>query len=344
MSQEGGKIIGQGSYGCVFSSPLLCKNKAAISKGRLGKISEVGDIKREIQAAIDLKDVAPEFFVLPDTKSLCIPAPLAQQTEPDIDKCEPLERIDRKQMLQYEMRFGGQSVKVVSSNPRTPFSFLSFMDQLLQIGATLVVNRYVHGDFHMKNVLVDNGAVRLIDFGRSFSATRISQEMIDQGWTSYAPDFSYEPPDMSLVISVHEEVDLEKCIKDMYEQKSSMIQMERVLGVSRKDQLEELVQFWNGSKSALAADWVSYWKTYWPTFDAWSIGAILVELLRTRLLSHEFVQGEWTKKEIIEGVIKGLLHSSPRKRLDCLEALALFNPLHPIVTGAGAKWLAAKRH
>jgi len=344
--QEGGKIIGQGSYGCVFSPPLLCKNRDAIAKGqRIGKISAVSDIKKEIQAAVDLQGKPfSEFFILPDTKSLCIPSPLDKQVEPDIDKCEALSRIDVNKMLHYEMRFGGQAVKVVSSNPQIHFSFLDFMDKLLQVGATLIVNRYVHNDFHMRNVLLDNSKIHLIDFGRSFSATRISQEMLDGNWTDYSPDFSYESPDMSLVISMHEKVDLERCIKDMYDTKSSMISLERVLGVSRKDQLLELVQFWNSSKAAQKNDWVSYWKTYWPVIDAWAIGAILIELLKSRLVSQEFIQGDWARhQEVIEGVIKGLLHSSPRKRIDCMEALALFNPMHPLVTGLGAKWLAAKR-
>ena len=345
MNQEGGKIIGKGSYGCVFSPPLLCKNRDAISKGQLGKISAILDIKKEIQAAVDLKDKPySEFFVLPDTNSLCVPAPLNQQVEPDIDKCEPFERISPKDMLHYEMRFGGQTVRVVSSNPQFHFSFLDFMDQILQVGAALIVNRYVHNDLHTANVLLNKGAIQLIDFGRSFSATRITKEMLDGNWTSYGPDFTYEPPDMSLAIALHENVDLEKCIKDMHDQKLSMISLERVLGVSRRDQLLELIQFWNTSKAAQGKDWIAYWKSYWPTIDAWAIGAILIDILKSRLVSQEFVQGDWAKhQEIIEGVIKGLLHSSPRKRLDCMEALALFNPMHPLVTGLGAKWLAAKR-
>jgi len=346
MTQEGGKIIGQGSYGCVFSSPLLCKNKAAIAKGhRLGKVSKVDDIKNEVQAAIDLKGKPySELFILPDTNSICVPAPFDQQVEPDIDKCEPFERIDPKQLLQYEMPFGGQTIRIVSSTPQASFSFVTFMGQLLEVGAALIVNRYVHNDFHTKNVLLDKGAMHLIDFGKSFSVTRITNEMLDERWTSYGPEFAYEAPDMSLVIALHEKVDLEKCIKDMHDTKTSMISMERVLGVSRKDQLLELIKFWNSSKAAQKNDWVAYWKSYWPTIDAWAIGAILIDILKSRLSSPEFVQGGWAKhQEVIEGVIKGLLHSSPRKRLDCLEALALFNPMHPLVTGLGAKWLAAKR-
>jgi hypothetical protein len=50
---EGGALIGQGTFGCVFSKPLLCKSKKPF-KGKatnVGKISEAIDIENEILAA-----------------------------------------------------------------------------------------------------------------------------------------------------------------------------------------------------------------------------------------------------------------------------------------------------
>jgi hypothetical protein len=147
---------------------------------------------------------------------------------------------------------------------------------------------------------------------------------------------------MSFVISTHENIPVAQCIEDMKSQKSSMINLERVLGVSRDKQIIELLDFWETSKAVGARDWLAYWKMYWYTFDAWAIGAILIELLRIRLLSKEFDE-EWSKRrEVIEAVIKGLLHSSPRLRLDCVEALALVNPMHPIVK-RGKDWLKSRR-
>ena len=341
--QQGGKLVGQGTYGCVFSPPLLCRSKIKSKPNHLGKISEYSDVKNEIQAAKDLTGVVgSQYFILPEPDSLCLPAPMDKQTEPDIGKCEAVQQRGTKNMVHYQMRFGGLPIRVVLRKSNN-YSFYTFMTQLLEIGSTLLLNGYVHGDFHMNNVLMlEDHKPRLIDFGRSFAIKTLTRDVIDGGWTKYSPGFSYESPDMSLIISIHEEVSIAQCVEDMRTQKSSMINLERILGVTREKQLVELLDFWESSKAVASKDWLSYWKMYWYTFDAWAIGAILVELLRIRLLSKEFNE-EWAKRqEVIEAVIKGLLHSSPRLRLDCLEALALVNPMHPIVK-RGKEWLKSRR-
>jgi hypothetical protein len=349
ISQTGGRILGQGTYGCVFTPPLVCKDRSKPKPDptKLGKISQVQDVKHEIQAAKDLKG-APysSYFILPEIDSLCVPAPMEQQKEPDIAKCEPIETYGTSKMVHYQMRYGGQSVHVVMrSQMAKAYSFVTFMRQMLEMGAVLVVNGYIHADFHTNNVLVTKGMEpRLIDFGKAFPAKQINQNLIDEMWTDYMPSFPYESPDASMMIATHSKHSLSECIEDIKREKQSVINVEQVLGVSRQAQMEELKDFWRNSRSVKNEDWVSYWKTFWPVNDAWAIGAILVDLLRRRLLSVEFAKGEWAQRhEIIEGVLRGLLHSSPRKRLDCLEALALFDPMNPIVTGIGRAWLEARR-
>ena len=339
---RGGKIIGQGTYGCVFNPPLRCRTKK-IKPDHLGKISEYSDVRKEIEAARALAKVPySKYFVLPEISTLCIPIPMNQQVEPDISQCDAIKRLGTSNMVHYQMKFGGTPIKTALRDVN--YSFIPLMTQILEIGSVLILNGYVHNDFHMNNILLlPNKEPRLIDFGRSFSAKSINLDMINSNWTDYGPDFPYEPPDMSLAIAVHERVPLQTCIEDIRSKKSSVINIERVLGVSRESQMRELVEFWTTSKSATAADWPAYWTMYWPTIDAWAIGTILLDLLRTRLLSKEFAT-EWSRRqEVIEGVIKGLLHSSPRKRLDCLEALALINPAHPIVI-SGRAWLQNRRH
>jgi hypothetical protein len=342
---QGGKLVGQGTYGCVFSPPLRCSSKQIEPrKDHIGKIGEYFDVKNEIQAAKDLHNVVgSQYFILPDPTSLCVPAPMNKQSEPDIDNCEAIERRGTKNMVHYQMRFGGLPIRVVLRKSNN-YSFYTFMTHLLEMGSTLLLNGYVHGDFHMNNVLMlEDHRPRLIDFGRSFAIKTLTRQVIDAGWTEYSPGFSYEAPDMSLIISLQGNVSIAQCIEDMKSQKSSMINLERVLGVSRDKQIVELINFWDSSKAVVAKDWLAYWKMYWYSFDAWAIGAILIELLRIRLLSKGFEE-EWSKRqEVIGAVIKGLLHSSPRQRLDCVEALALVNPMHPIVKRA-KDWLKSRRN
>jgi len=349
VPQTGGRLLGQGTYGCVFTPPLLCKTKTGVKPDpkKLGKISQVQDVKHEIQAGKDLKGVPySSYFILPEIDSLCVPAPMEQQTEPDIAKCGPIETYGTSKMVHYQMRYGGKSIHVVMrSQTAKPYSFNTFMKHMLEMGSVLIINGYVHADFHTNNVLLTNSMEpRLIDFGKAFAAKRIDQALIDEMWTDYMPSYPYESPDASMMIAAHSNHSLRECIEDIKREKQSVINVEQVLGVSRQSQMEELKDFWRNSRAVKAQDWVSYWKTYWPVNDAWGMGAILVDLLRRRLLDPKFVAGEWVhRREVIEGILRGLLQSSPRKRMDCLEALALFDPMNPIVVGPGRAWLDARR-
>jgi hypothetical protein len=67
-------------------------------------------------------------------------------------------------------------------------------------------------------------------------------------------------------------------------------------------------------------------------------------------MSSQFESGEpwgkqWKEKRpIIKEVITGLLKASPKQRLDCLEALSMYNPINSIVISkAGRTWLDKKQ-
>ena len=80
--------------------------------------------------------------------------------------------------------------------------------------------------------------------------------------------------------------------------------------------------------------------------DAWSIGHDLASTLYKLTQSNRFMQSaEWDKKRgIVKAVITGLLKASPRERLDCVEALALYDPMNAVVLNSSGKaWLKAKQ-
>lgn len=353
--QEGGKILGQGTYGCVFSPPLLCRNERYITgsdKTKLGKLSEYSDIKNEVAAAVDLgKDKrSQKYFVLPEQGTLCKPKPASEQRDPDVKQCEPLERYGEKDMVHYRMRYGGQSLHVTLYSDRfrpEAFPYFRFAKELLEAGSVLLLNGYVHFDLHGQNVLLDKEMHPLIiDFGKAFSIKKLTQETIDEHWTQYDASFAPEPPEITLIIAAHSDIKYDQCLKDMFNEKDGILNMERLLGIPRSQQIREIDQFWRTSKAAQSKDWLTLWKLYWPVFDSWSFGSMLLSILKRLLLSNKFAQSDaWANKHrILETVLRGLLHSSPRKRFDCIEALALYDPSNPIVTkGAGKRWLAARR-
>jgi hypothetical protein len=86
------------------------------------------------------------------------------------------------------------------------------------------------------------------------------------------------------------------------------------------------------------------WKIYWPGFDAWSIGCLIMDILKSLLLLPEFTQGPYrTKKAAVLATLRGLLNPNPRDRLDCIEALALFDPGSAWIERFGKAWLLTRK-
>jgi hypothetical protein len=60
-------------------------------------------------------------------------------------------------------------------------------------------------------------------------------------------------------------------------------------------------------------------------------------------LIPEFTQGEWvSRKAPVLAALHGLLHPNPHERLDCIEALSIYDPGNNWLKRFGAKWLALR--
>jgi hypothetical protein len=120
--------------------------------------------------------------------------------------------------------------------------------------------------------------------------------------------------------------------------------MEKYLSISRGQSEKALLNFWTTSEFAKQKNFLMLWKIYWPGFDAWAIGCLIMDVLQSLLLLPEFVQGSYkTKKAPILASLRGLLNPNPRERLDCIEALALLDPASPWIERFGKSWLATRK-
>lgn len=354
IHQVGGKQLGQGAYGCIFDPPLRCRTGKKSQPGSIGKLSTFETLKQEIVAAtlFSKKPEAKKYFIFPELSSLCKPAPLEQQTEPELSSCKVIfdPYFNQKDIFQYSMEFGGTPLKNITKQPSfspSKVSFVAIMQQLLEAGAYLLLNGYIHNDLHSENiVLKPDGLPRLIDWNRSFSYKQINSEMVNNLIAGYAPELSQIPPENTTIDGLWSKVPFQRILYEMKTQKGSIRDAELYLGVSRNKIINDFAQFWSSSKAAEKKDWVSLYRLYWPVNDSWMIGHVLLSLLRRLSDFKDFTQGpEWLKnKERVKEILRGMLRGSPRDRLDCLEALALFDPMNEIVTGTtGATWLERKQ-
>jgi serine/threonine protein kinase len=363
---SGGRLLGQGAYGCVFDPPLICRGKNAPVGGwktsRLGKLGVSDDVKNELTAAelFKNKPESKKYFLLPILETVCkknpgeSPVIESEQKEKDLSKCGPLAEKGVNNMQHFEMEYGGKVLSTALSNIQLrvqDFNFFKFMEDILEIGAYLALNGYIHNDLHTSNIVVNkNYHPRLIDFGRSYYSPRIDKLTVDGFIARYDPTLNQIAPECTARDGIYEGIPFKRIADDLFKEKIGFINAEKLFGVDRNEQKAEFIKFWNNSKTAQTQDWVTFFKLYWPVADSWSIGAILSKILIKLTFSVRFVEGEpwgkqWKEKRpVIKEVVTGLLKASPKQRLDCVEALSMYNPMNAVVvSSAGRNWLDKKQ-
>ncbi len=360
---EGGRYIGSGTYGCVFTPPLLCKTGKQPSDKLVGKITTDKLAEQEIQVANKLRKfpLVRNYFLLPQPES-CELAPEEEQTDPGIQECRDDfkthgEALELPNMSQITIPFGGTKAYYElfldqSLHPKR-FDFFAVMKHLLEAGSTMLLVGVCHFDLHAGNLLMDkNKVVRILDFGMSFPKNLINEITLNGRWKRLRFGFEYdaahpsihnsEPPEITIMNAIRKgDYTVPNAVKLTVLGKDVFKDMEKYLGISREKSRDDLFKFFQGSGYARKRNFIMLWRTYWPAFDSWSLGCILLETLKALLLLPEFTEGEYKKKKTaVLATLRGMLAPNPRDRLDCLEALALFDPGNAWVARFGKTWLA----
>ena len=362
--QKGGKLIGEGTYGCVFVPPLICKSGLKVSNTMVGKIASKEDARREINIANRLRQLPlySNYFLLPEPES-CEPLGKSKQKNTNLlsNKCSPIQegRIKFKDTLQTFTPFGGKSsvYNVLTDTNFHPsrFDFFFFMKHILEAGSSLAVAGVCHFDLHPNNILMDDKNVpHILDFGMSFINKEITQKTLDDRWKQL--DFGIGSPLSPVILNLEPpEVTIQNAfLNNQYTFDDAIIHtvigkpifkdLTQLYGKPQRDNAIEISQFFTTSTVSLKGDWPEFWRLYWPRYDSWSIGCILVYILKILLTWPAFSQGKWLQqKAIVLATLKGMLEANVRKRLDCVEALALYDPGNLWISRFGQKWLDARK-
>ena len=340
---RGGALLGEGTYGCIFNPPLLCKDETKLNKSKLGKITGPDDFLIEMEASKVLSPLKLPYFILPDPGSACIPD--MKQRDKDISKCKIIKRkSDLETVIQFTMPHGGKTLykRIVDFDllKGTTTTYFDVFLQLLEAGAYLLANNYVHFDISINNVVIsEKGQVSLIDFGQSFSPKAITPDILSLRRKVYDPISATEPPEITLTQAPDGDY-----ITDIIKNKTIFSSVTRTLGVRSIEQATELRTFWESSRVVEKKDWLALWKLYWPTFDSWGIGGCLLEALQPLLFKKDFVESALWKSRgpTIKSILRGMLEANPRKRLDCIEALKLYDPDNAWFEMHGTTWIETR--
>ena len=141
------------------------------------------------------------------------------------------------------------------------------------------------------------------------------------------PELSQISPDNSLVKALASQRG--EAIHDIITSKRNIHILSSVLGISVKEQQSQLVQFYKTSKSAQQGDIRKWFTHYWRVQDSWAIGFIITNLLSEMSRWPSFAQSDYSSySNRLLPVLKSMCAMSPRKRIDCVQALYRLEPNH----------------
>lgn len=344
----GGKLVGQGTYGCAVNPPFLCKGRvrAEQNESKVGKITVEDDAKTELHISKILRTskLWKHYFILPELTSC---EPLQKQRSEDWQECGITKEVPPNELLQIISSYGGRSFSSLGSISLHPsrFKYISFFQHLLEGSALLALKGVVHYDLHRANILVDRYNVpRLLDFGMAFSANELSYEIIDNRWKLYDPKYDSEPPEITVATGIRKGISFKNVVNASIFEKPVFKNYEIIFQEDRDVLVSQLESFCMKSKAFRRKDWLTVYKTYWPGFDSFALAAVLLNVLRTQLTWPEFVSSpEWQRKgDVILDVLKRMLNPNPSLRYDCVEALALYDPQNVVLRNSEA-WLQARK-
>ena len=341
-SQLGGKLLGQGVYGCAFSPPLKCINrKTGLTKGRkVGKITKTEDAQKEFTVSKHLEGLphADSYFTLIET--LCVPAPRTQQTEKELSKCEASKeslfaRNKFKDMSQVIMPFAGMPLALTPMRVAN-IDFFAMGRHLLEAGTLLLSARTIHADLHMMNVMANSRTTTtFIDFGQAWNVDELSLANLGKRFHAFEPRVGQNPPECCIIDGLTEQFppSLQTILNRMRDQQPLFPLIQQLFQIPLDKQIATLKRFVQTSWSFQEENWFTFYKLYWSKFDAWAIGVNLVVMYAGLLMDPAFERSEEFRRNgnMPLRVIKGMLELDPGLRMDCAEALTIWAPESPIL-------------
>lgn len=339
MATIGGRLLGQGSYGCVFTPSLHCKYKKDQPKpGKKEQLitklirSDFAENEYSIGTIISGIPLWKNYFSV--ATSMC--APSTKQTDEDISNCKPLEKAPLSNFRLLTMTNVGTELHRYRFPIKT-FDMMNFFTHIISGGALLALFGVVHRDLHMGNILVDNSSVpRIIDFNLAIIKEQVIADDLAHTHTVMLPQ---ESPDSTLINAVELGYKPNKVIQSIITKKPIIKKIRSVLGISYETMLQQLEQFAATSTSITSSDSILWFNTYWRTIDSWSIGCVIVELLGSFALWSEFTPMIMKHKSQLIPLLRRMCAVNPVERVDCVQALYYLQPNHFIIRKYGKAWL-----
>ena len=329
MSQRqiGGRLLGQGVYGCTFDpAPRCAGGNVFRSVGGLPAVGKVTseDAKEELGVgkAIMALPLAANYFALPSIGC----RPEIPTGDKDERSCRVITESGRGTTFSMLVMpaAGQQLLKWAADLPELADRYIDMFIHLLE--GMIIYQRagYVHNDIHMGNVLIDDRAVsRYIDFGLAFRPTDVKKWEDSNLGTRFRPKYVWQAPEVHVWrmrlngvrvvdgISQLKEINTEyRKLENQFPARPTALQAATSLlaSVGRNEEVRFIKQYANG-------------------FDCWRIGLMFWFLWDDLLIWSGFQSTAlWSSRDIVRQVLGGLTEFDPRRRWSAARALGVLDP------------------
>jgi serine/threonine protein kinase len=193
----GNKLVGQGSYGCVYKPGILCEGETELKKNEVSKLITNIEAQKELEQNKLFDRIDPDHLMHLRTNKVC---KFKKSLNPalELDRCKVYEYEDKKDhhFSVIKLEDGGINLnnfldnKKNISNENLLLGLSNFA--FLFVGLNIMINNgVIHSDIKLDNVIINPKTLRLyyIDFGLSQELKNFTYHDI---YFNYYPVFSPE--------------------------------------------------------------------------------------------------------------------------------------------------------
>jgi serine/threonine protein kinase len=330
---EGGALLSQGGYGCVFSPSINCNGKES-SKKFISKIQK-NDFSADNEILVGNivskhKDYRQYFAPVINTCSVNVSKIQTQ----GLGECNIMtENANLDLFLMMKIRFIEGSVlsTFITENKNSALIFSSFINiytHLLKSIDILIQQKVVHFDLKGANIVYDKNTETpiVIDFGLSIPMNiLLDDEEYYRYFYIYAPDYYVWPLEVHFLNFI-ENIDpeptkenIKNLVDEFVENNSAINKLSPSFQKKYKiSAIEELSKYLNQPQKQVKEKIL----TYWDTWDNYSISIMYLKYID--LLFGNDVQIE--ENQFIKFMIKTMLqniHPDPNKRISVKKNIEL---------------------
>ncbi len=343
MKQVGGRLLGQGVYGCTFDPAPRCAGGRVFK--RVGDLPAVGKVTSEdvgaelgVGKAIMSLPLAGNYFALPT--AACHPEqPINDQDVRDCRVITESEGATKFSMLIMPAA-GQQLIRWAEDHQKLAAGYYDMFVHLLEGMIIYQDAGYTHNDIHMGNVLVDDrGVARYIDFGLAFKPADVQEWKDSRLGTRFRPRFVWQAPEVHGWRMRMNGVRVADGAAQLLQQNDEWRRIQDQM-MGRKSLVAALAGFLN---EYAPHDDVAFLHRYAKGFDCWRIGLMFWMLWDDLTVWKPFSQTAlWTRRDTVRRVLAGLTDFDPRTRWTARQALTALDPNNRLAAASQPNRTAAR--